>query len=606
MARALQKGQITSRLLDFLITGTPPVFRHQKNRCGNQKVSDWSNEWTCVRSKHAKQSKSQCRAAIATAFWYALVGNNTMSTMKRPVRNYVCPRTLLTSFNTNYAPVAPTNSILRGCPLLPAALVSLSEEKKQRERVKFGSKNHIPHNNSQSWLGQNMTSTSPANHQSPAASEDSTFGAEDWQIDHARGDYKDNEHGSSCVSEGVYLQNDAQKWCLFAMLVGITDDTERELGDTEVSPYKEMRLRKCLVPTVKHLIDEIHRRCNVYNWPCPSCRYWDKKKLVAWLKENPIDYWKDRQWLIKEELHIRNMLLAAYEERANNSGGIGWADNKAMCRIYCAMYDDRARPFFDSKDDVMTRTELDARNNEDRPPTVWEKIAELVNDQNHVYVLPARPELHQAFSSVLTLDYDDCCPGDLTADEAKKRIADARAKLMKVIARWELSGNGFGQRAAGDDLFGHVDEEQLEDGDNRARFLDGIGKEHLLMLWDMSDREGLLGKFLSKLSPAVAVSCDNVSTDTAEVQNPRRQSEEQNAQRRFRDSVASSMQTMSYSALMKELRESEMQILKLTEFTWSATTDAAVSFYEECLERERERKVEITEEINTLKRRRVE
>jgi hypothetical protein len=40
IARALQKGQITSRLLDFLITGTPPVFRHKRNQSGNQKVSD--------------------------------------------------------------------------------------------------------------------------------------------------------------------------------------------------------------------------------------------------------------------------------------------------------------------------------------------------------------------------------------------------------------------------------------------------------------------------------------------------------------------------------------------------------------------------------------
>jgi hypothetical protein len=92
--------------------------------------------------------------------------------------------------------------------------VSLSEEKKQRETVNFGSKNQIPHNNSQSWLGQqsNMTSTPPnANDQSPAASKNSTFGAEDWQIDHARCDYKDTQHGSCCVSEGVYHQNDAQK-----------------------------------------------------------------------------------------------------------------------------------------------------------------------------------------------------------------------------------------------------------------------------------------------------------------------------------------------------------------------------------------------------------
>jgi hypothetical protein len=57
---------------------------------------------------------------------------------------------------------------------------------------------------------------------------------------------------------------------------------------------------------------------------------------------------------------------------------------------------------------------------------------------------------------------------------------------------------------------------------------------------------------------------------------------------------------------MKELRELEMQILKLIKFIWSATTDEAVLFYEECLERERKRKVKITEEINTLKRRRVD
>jgi hypothetical protein len=69
-----------------------------------------------------------------------------------------------------------------------------------------------------------------------------------------------------------------------------------------VSPYKEMHLRKCLVPTI--YIDEVHRRCIVYNWPAPSCRYWDKKKLVAWLKENPIDYVTDRLWLIREELDI--------------------------------------------------------------------------------------------------------------------------------------------------------------------------------------------------------------------------------------------------------------------------------------------------------------
>jgi hypothetical protein len=255
---------------------------------------------------------------------------------------------------------------------------------------------------------------------------------------------------------------------------------------------------------------------------------------------------------------------------------------------------------------VMNRSELDARNNENRPPTVWEKIAELLNDQEQVWIIPAKPELHQCFSSTLTLDYDDCCPCDLTADEAKRRIADARAKLMRVISKWELSGNGFTQRAPEDELFGHMDEEQLQDGDNRARFLNCIGKEHLLILWDLGDREGLLDKFLSKLLSAVTVSCENISTDTAEVQNPRRLSEEQTAVRRFRDSVASSMQTMSYSALMKELRESETQEMKLNEYIWAATTKNAIDFYEGCLVRERERSTHIRAEIARVNHRRIE
>ena len=194
----------------------------------------------------------------------------------------------------------------------------------------------------------------------------------------------------------------------------------------------------------------------------------------------------------------------------------------------------------------------------------------------------------------------------ITPDEVKKRIADSRAKLMKVVSKWELSGNGFGQRTPDDELFGHMDEEQLQDGDNRARFLDGIGREHLLILWDLSDCEGMLGKFLSKLSSAVAISCENVSTDTAEVQNPRRLTEEQNAVRRFRDSVADSMRVMSYSALMKELRESENQEMKLEQFTWVATTANATEFYESCLARERERQSVLREELGRVNRRRLE
>jgi hypothetical protein len=107
-----------------------------------------------------------------------------------------------------------------------------------------------------------------------------------------------------------------------------------------------------------------------------------------------------------------------------------------------------------------------------------------------------------------------------------------------------------------------------------------------LVLSSLGDREGLLGQLLSKLSPHVAVSCDNISTDTANVQNPRKLSDEQKATKRFRDSIASSIASMSLTALFKELRESELQAFKLCENTFKTTTEGATQFYEECLERE--------------------
>jgi hypothetical protein len=63
------------------------------------------------------------------------------------------------------------------------------------------------------------------------------------------------------------------------------------------------------------------------------------------------------------------------------------------------------------------------------------------------------------------LNFDDI-PGEVTAKEVKKRFANACAKLIKLILKWELSGNGFGQQALEDDEFGHMGEDEMEAGAN--------------------------------------------------------------------------------------------------------------------------------------------
>ena len=96
---------------------------------------------------------------------------------------------------------------------------------------------------------------------------------------------------------------------------------------------------------------------------------------------------------------------------------------------------------------------------------MYKVVAELVNNKENTYCVSALPDLHPAFSEDLQLDFS-CMPGEVIAEEVTRQLTDSRAKLMKVINKWERSGNSFGQRSKEDNEYGHFKEEQLEDGDN--------------------------------------------------------------------------------------------------------------------------------------------
>lgn len=281
----------------------------------------------------------------------------------------------------------------------------------------------------------------------------------------------------ACASKLEWEANDEKQWSLFAMLVGLISGEGRTPGDTEVSPCKEMKFRKSLVPTSVQCRMEVKRRSAELEIELPQCEHWNKDELLAWPKANPVDSLVDREWLIREEKTHDLLTSAAKEKEAANNV---WS-MEAWIRLHCCLCDERVRPHFNAKDDALDREERDARNHENQPPTLFQAIADLMNDERVTFELPPKPELHHLFSAPLRTEAG-VLPGEATAEDAKHRLSECRARLLKAISKWELSGNGFGQRAATDDEFGHLDEEQLEDGDNRSRFLDGIRREHLLVL----------------------------------------------------------------------------------------------------------------------------
>jgi hypothetical protein len=171
-------------------------------------------------------------------------------------------------------------------------------------------------------------------------------------------------------------------------------------------------------------------------------------------------------------------------------------------RLYCCAIDDAVRPFMVVKDNCLEHDELDARNHEERPPTWHEKIAEMYNSSK-TYVTFVLPALHDDFAEARTLRFENMPGGPMTAEDAKTRLADARAKLIAIIFKWEQSGNGFGQRDEDDEEFGHF---KIGKGDSRSSFVrESHGqKSHHLYLWHLSDTMGVLKNVLNVLSPEIA------------------------------------------------------------------------------------------------------
>jgi hypothetical protein len=119
-------------------------------------------------------------------------------------------------------------------------------------------------------------------------------------------------------------------------------------------------------------------------------------------------------------------------------------------RLYCYAIDD------DAKMTAWTTTSsMEGTMRKCLLGTWHEKIAELYNSAK-VYVTESLPDLHEDFAYQKTLRFIDMPGGgQIAVQDVKSQLADARAKLIFIISKWECSGNGFGQHNIDDPRFGH-------------------------------------------------------------------------------------------------------------------------------------------------------
>ena len=100
---------------------------------------------------------------------------------------------------------------------------------------------------------------------------------------------------------------------------------------------------------------------------------------------------------------------------------------------------------------ILSRSELDARNSSSRPKSLNEILANKMNDDNYNPKSRVLPDLHYTFLESRDLSKKKCMSANVTPDQVKSKRADIRVKLMKAVADFEKSGNGEGNLAESDD-----------------------------------------------------------------------------------------------------------------------------------------------------------
>ena len=222
-----------------------------------------------------------------------------------------------------------------------------------------------------------------------------------------------------------------------SMVIGLKSSDGRVLGDLNEEPYASMRQKGKYIPVADDLKKEMNRRAVLCGIDPFKNKYYSKAKCQEWLEGNPVTGKLDVDFLLATEKLIYEELNSEIEERKeieserNKANGV-WNTPEPWMRLYHCLTDDRCRDALMAKDMVLDRAALDARNNEERPKTVWEEAAALYNDPCIVYHTKALPELHMFFAESKQLCFEDMPGGEITPEQVKSRYSQARAELIPV------------------------------------------------------------------------------------------------------------------------------------------------------------------------------
>lgn len=194
-------------------------------------------------------------------------------------------------------------------------------------------------------------------------------------------------------------------------------------------------LPKTSVPKVPVLKAEMRRRANKIGIKLRKNTS-PRSECLRWLATSPVKDLADIKCLRQEEAIVYQELIEASAETddenrarlltANWSGPVPWL------RLCHCVVDDEFIKALRTRDDVMERDELDARDSISGPDTFDEIVSRRHNDPDFVPVTLALPDLHEDFAVPISLPLNEMPGGTITVSEVKKRSTESRAKTTQV------------------------------------------------------------------------------------------------------------------------------------------------------------------------------
>ncbi len=318
------------------------------------------------------------------------------------------------------------------------------------------------------------------------------------------------------------------------------------------------------------------------------------RSIASILAYSPKQKKSDVHFLRMEERKFLEFLQASTAaEKVSSPQGTTAASNSrivftwlADLRVVHVLIDDEVRAAFLKRHEPMDRQQLDGRNSPHRPKTWFELAAALYNSLTFSPISMILPNSHDDFNKSYNLAFANM-PGPCTPDQINTWFTDRRTKLMKMMAKYERSGNGHGNQLE-PDTSANEDDIQHKDDDQKDYL--GEYRSSLLYFWELAERYEIIKSTVAELNRNQTATTENIpvaSEPTEAHKEKKRKAKDKSEDNLAKigkglESIATSS---TMDSLSKVLRNCESAIVEILQKMESLTPGTMIyEFYESRLE----------------------